>query len=265
MLQDMVLAAVNEAIRSAQELANRKLGGLTGGLGLAAWAARPARVSRPSATHVVLAARQQADHRARKLPGIGQRTAQRLAFHILRVARAGGARARRGDPGGEGADRPVRGLLQPRRGAALPDLPGRAARPLGDLRRRGAGGRDPDRAHARVPRPLPRARRRAVADRRRRSRGPEDRRAGRARRATASVERGRDRDQPDDHRRGDRLLHRARRCASSSATSRSRASRAACRWAPTSSTRTRSRSARRSPAAALSRPRQRHAAIGRSS
>jgi DNA-binding YbaB/EbfC family protein len=32
MLQDMVLAAVNEAIRSAQELANRKLGGVTGGL-----------------------------------------------------------------------------------------------------------------------------------------------------------------------------------------------------------------------------------------
>jgi DNA-binding YbaB/EbfC family protein len=33
MLQDMVLAAVNEAIRSAQELASRKLGGLAGGLG----------------------------------------------------------------------------------------------------------------------------------------------------------------------------------------------------------------------------------------
>ena len=33
MLQDMVLAAVNEAIRSAQELANRKLGALAGGLG----------------------------------------------------------------------------------------------------------------------------------------------------------------------------------------------------------------------------------------
>jgi DNA-binding YbaB/EbfC family protein len=33
LLQDMVLAAVNEAIRSAQELANRKLGALTGGLG----------------------------------------------------------------------------------------------------------------------------------------------------------------------------------------------------------------------------------------
>jgi DNA-binding YbaB/EbfC family protein len=33
LLQDMVLAATNEAIRSAQELAARKLGGVTGGAG----------------------------------------------------------------------------------------------------------------------------------------------------------------------------------------------------------------------------------------
>ena len=33
LLSDMVVAAVNEAIRSAQELAANKLGGLTGGLG----------------------------------------------------------------------------------------------------------------------------------------------------------------------------------------------------------------------------------------
>jgi nucleoid-associated protein EbfC len=33
LLQDMVLAAVNEALRSAQELAANKLGGITGGLG----------------------------------------------------------------------------------------------------------------------------------------------------------------------------------------------------------------------------------------
>jgi DNA-binding YbaB/EbfC family protein len=33
LLQDMVLAAVNEAMRSAQELANSKLGGIAGGLG----------------------------------------------------------------------------------------------------------------------------------------------------------------------------------------------------------------------------------------
>jgi DNA-binding YbaB/EbfC family protein len=33
LLQDMVLAAVNEGLRSAQELAEAKLGGITGGLG----------------------------------------------------------------------------------------------------------------------------------------------------------------------------------------------------------------------------------------
>ena len=32
-LQDMVLAAVNEALRSAQELASNRLGGIAGGLG----------------------------------------------------------------------------------------------------------------------------------------------------------------------------------------------------------------------------------------
>ena len=34
LLQDMVLAAVNEALRSAQELAASKLGGIAGGMGL---------------------------------------------------------------------------------------------------------------------------------------------------------------------------------------------------------------------------------------
>ena len=34
LLQDMVLAAANEALRAAQELAATKMGGLTGGLGL---------------------------------------------------------------------------------------------------------------------------------------------------------------------------------------------------------------------------------------
>jgi nucleoid-associated protein EbfC len=33
MLQDMILAAANEALRAAQELAATKLGGITGGLG----------------------------------------------------------------------------------------------------------------------------------------------------------------------------------------------------------------------------------------
>jgi hypothetical protein len=34
MLQDMVAAAVNEAIRSAQELANRRMGEITGGMNI---------------------------------------------------------------------------------------------------------------------------------------------------------------------------------------------------------------------------------------
>jgi DNA-binding YbaB/EbfC family protein len=34
LLQDMILAAVNEAMRSAKELENERLGGLAGGLGL---------------------------------------------------------------------------------------------------------------------------------------------------------------------------------------------------------------------------------------
>ena len=33
LLQDMIMAAVNEAMRSAQELASSKLGGIAGGLG----------------------------------------------------------------------------------------------------------------------------------------------------------------------------------------------------------------------------------------
>lgn len=34
MLQDMVLAAVNEAMRNAQQLAEQRMGGIAGGLGL---------------------------------------------------------------------------------------------------------------------------------------------------------------------------------------------------------------------------------------
>ena len=34
MLQDLVVAAVNEAIRQAQEVASRKMGAVTGGMGL---------------------------------------------------------------------------------------------------------------------------------------------------------------------------------------------------------------------------------------
>ena len=55
-----------------------------------------------------------------KLPG--DRRPHRAAARVPhpRARRRGGARARRRDPRGQAADRPMRGLLQPRRGAALP-------------------------------------------------------------------------------------------------------------------------------------------------
>ena len=191
-----------------------------------------------------------------KLPGIGNRTAQRLAFHILRAS-ARTPRARRGDPRGQGEDRPVRGLLQPRRRAALPHLPGRAPRPRPDLRRRGAERRDPDGAHARVSRRLPRARRRALADRRRRPRGPEDRRAAsRASAATGATEDGavvREvvlATNPTTTGEATALHIAAGPARARSRADASRAWPAACRWARISSTPTRSRSARRSRGAA---------------
>ena len=45
MLQDLVMAATNEALRSAQDLAQRKLGGATGGLDLPHGALQPAKYS----------------------------------------------------------------------------------------------------------------------------------------------------------------------------------------------------------------------------
>ena len=100
MLQDMVLAAVNEALRSAQELGGgdgrlrpderarrarrhgrlgRRLGGAGGG-----HAAR--RSQNAPAAGTLRPPLQRLVTELGKLPGIGNRTAQRLAFHILRAS-----------------------------------------------------------------------------------------------------------------------------------------------------------------------------------
>ena len=82
LLQDMVLAAVNEGIRAAQELASSKLGGVTGGLRAApasAGSGCPGCSDRLYAQPI-----QRLIAELAKLPGIGQRTAQRLAFYVLR-------------------------------------------------------------------------------------------------------------------------------------------------------------------------------------
>ncbi|CAA9485382.1 MAG: RecR, partial [uncultured Solirubrobacteraceae bacterium] len=80
--------------------------------------------------------------------------------HPARDARAGRRPGRR-HPRGQGAHRLLRDLLQPRRRPAMHHLRRRAARPQRDLRGRGVRRRDADRAHPRVPWPLPRAGRRA--------------------------------------------------------------------------------------------------------
>ena len=85
MLQDMVAAAVNEALRSAQELAANRMGGIAGASAVAGSPAcpgcratlRPWLDQCPPPVSRLIA-------ELSKLPGIGQRTAQRLAFHILR-------------------------------------------------------------------------------------------------------------------------------------------------------------------------------------
>ena len=121
MLQDMVLAAVNEALRSAQELAAEQDGRRDRRprrAGRRPRRAGPARPLRPLLAPPV----QRLVTELGKLPGIGNRTAQRLAFHILRTSRGGRVRARRRDPRRQGEDHAVRDLLQPRRGPALHDL-----------------------------------------------------------------------------------------------------------------------------------------------
>ena len=192
MLQDMVLAAVNEALRQAMELqskAHRRWAAWTRprrstrSAASAAWAgsaaaggrprrraAQPRRAAQAEVASLLAPPVQRLVTELGKLPGIGNRTAQRLAFHLLRASPEDAHALADAIRDVKERISPLRGLLQPGRGPALHDLPRRAPRPRADLRRRGAGRRDPGRAHARVPRPLPRARRRALADRRRRAR-----------------------------------------------------------------------------------------------
>ena len=89
LLQDMVMAAVNEGIRAAQELAESRLGGIMGGLGGPGGGGLgglgPARDLK-SGERLYAQPIQRLIAEMAKLPGIGQRTAQRLAFHVLRAS-----------------------------------------------------------------------------------------------------------------------------------------------------------------------------------
>ncbi len=78
MLAEMVQAAVNEGLRAAQELASSKMGGITGGLGGGGGIPGLGCSEGPAPLARLVA-------ELSRLPGIGQRTAQRLAFHLLRA------------------------------------------------------------------------------------------------------------------------------------------------------------------------------------
>ena len=120
-----------------------------------------------------------------RLPGIGSRTAQRLAFHLLATPKDEALALAHAI---EEVKERVRfcsecGNLTEEELCAI-CLDARRDRTR-RLRRRATRRRDLARAHARVPRPLPRPRRLALAARRRRARAPADRRAAAPRRATA--------------------------------------------------------------------------------
>src|SRR5207244_798011 len=83
MLQDLVLAAVNDAMEKARELATKEMGAVTAGMGLppglmGEGRGRLAEVPAPL-TRVM--------GELGRLPGIGPKTAQRRYFYILRTAR----------------------------------------------------------------------------------------------------------------------------------------------------------------------------------
>ena len=193
MLQDLVVAAVNDALRASREIAEQKMSAVTGGLRLPG--------CRPALTSPVIEPVARLIEAFSRLPGIGPKTAQRLTFHLLRAQDAeartlAAALDRRPRPG-----RLLRPLLQHQRPAALPDLSRSRARPDPAVRRRGAARRPCARTDRRVQGPLPRPPRRDLADRRDRPRPAPDPRAARARRRGRArgdaVRRGHHGHQPD--------------------------------------------------------------------
>ena len=76
MLQDLVLSAVNEALRSADEMSAGKMAQLTGGIN-----EYPGTILMQHYSNHI----DQLIERLGKLPGIGYKTAQRLAFYIINM------------------------------------------------------------------------------------------------------------------------------------------------------------------------------------
>ena len=181
----------------------------------------------------------------RCLPGVGPKSAQRMAFHLLEKDRNGAGAARRCAAEGSRRRRPLPALPHVRRCRAVPDLLDAVARSVAAVRRRIAGRRRGDRAVGQLSRHVLRADGPPVAARRHRA-GPARLRAARsaARRGRASRKRS---SRPT--RRSKAMRPRTSSPSSRSVTRSSRAaSRTACRSAASSNTSTAARSRTRSRA-----------------
>ncbi len=150
---------------------SRAMGPLAEGLGgVGARRPRPARGSRSRRMYEGVV--QDLIDELGRLPGVGPKSAQRIAFHLLAADPADVRRLVTALTEVKDKVRFCTHLRQRRRAGGVPDLPRPAPRPVHHLRGRGAQGRRRDREDPRVPRPLPRARRRDQPDRGHRPRRP---------------------------------------------------------------------------------------------
>ena len=81
MLQDLIVAAVNEASRAAEEASAAEMKKLTGGLGIPGmflYDGEDVQFFTAPVEHLI--------EQFQKLPGIGRKTAQRLAFFVLSLS-----------------------------------------------------------------------------------------------------------------------------------------------------------------------------------
>ena len=76
MLQDLVVAAVNEASRKVDEEMQSSLGAMTGGMKIPGTVLAMTRMTAPPLANLI--------NELTKLPGIGGKSASRLAYHILK-------------------------------------------------------------------------------------------------------------------------------------------------------------------------------------
>ena len=101
MLQDLVVAAVDDALKSSRKLAEQKLGAVAGGLGAhGRWPGRPPRQALGLRGESAHPAGRPADRGVHRLPGIGPESAQRLASTCFAPPSAG-ADPGRGTRGGQ--------------------------------------------------------------------------------------------------------------------------------------------------------------------